>query len=83
MKIIVRRRSKPALRVSTITPLARGGLGGGSSDLLTVAQVAKLLQISERHLRRLITDKKIVVIRIGRSIRISIAALQEFLVTCG
>ena len=46
--------------------------------LLTVAEVADLLKISRRHVRRLIADGRLHVIRLGRAVRIrpeSVAAL--------
>lgn len=54
---------------------------GSSSQidrLLTVAQVADLLGTSERFPRRLIAERRIVFVRIGRHVRISESALREF-----
>jgi excisionase family DNA binding protein len=47
--------------------------------LLTVAEVAKILRTSERFPRRLIAERRIEFVRVGRHVRISEAALAEFL----
>jgi excisionase family DNA binding protein len=47
--------------------------------LLTVGDVAKRLQVSERTVHRLIDAKELAVIRIGRSVRVSEEALQALL----
>ncbi len=46
---------------------------------LTVAQVAELLSTSERFPRRLIAERRIRFVRVGRHIRIPESALHEFL----
>jgi excisionase family DNA binding protein len=46
--------------------------------LLTVKEVAQILRVSERTVRRLIVEKKLRVVRIGRSVRVgpnAVAAL--------
>jgi excisionase family DNA binding protein len=47
--------------------------------LLTIAQVAELLSTSERFPRRLIAERRIRFVRVGRHVRISESALSEFL----
>jgi excisionase family DNA binding protein len=47
--------------------------------LLTIAQVAELLGTSERFPRRLIAERRIPFIRIGRHVRIRETALNEFI----
>jgi excisionase family DNA binding protein len=46
--------------------------------LLTVAQVAELLGTTERFPRRLIAERRITFVRIGRHVRIPESALVEF-----
>jgi excisionase family DNA binding protein len=52
-----------------------GGTGGGNppvdEGLLTVQQVAKNWQVSPRMIRRMISDGRLPVVRIGRAVRIS------------
>jgi excisionase family DNA binding protein len=48
--------------------------------LLTVTQAAELLGTSERFPRRLIAERRIRFVRIGRHIRIPETALREFIV---
>ena len=50
--------------------------------LLTVAQVAQLLGTTERFPRRLIAERRIRFVRIGRHVRIPESALRE-LITAG
>jgi excisionase family DNA binding protein len=47
--------------------------------LLTVAQAAEHLNTTERHVRRLIDERRIEFIRIGRKIRISSETLNAFI----
>ena len=47
--------------------------------LMTVQEVAELLQISERQVRRLLADHQLQETRVGRSVRISPEALVAFL----
>jgi excisionase family DNA binding protein len=47
--------------------------------LLTVAEAAELLSTSERFPRRLITERRIRFVRVGRHVRIPEAALREFI----
>jgi excisionase family DNA binding protein len=46
--------------------------------LLTVAQVAELLGTTERFPRRLIAERRIRFVRVGRHVRIPESALVEF-----
>ena len=50
-----------------------------SDRLLTVAEVAEILRTSERFPRRLIAERRIEFVRIGRHVRISESALNEFI----
>jgi excisionase family DNA binding protein len=47
--------------------------------LLTVAEAAELLKTSERFPRRLIAERRIRFIKVGRFVRIPESALREFL----
>jgi excisionase family DNA binding protein len=47
--------------------------------LLTVAEVAELLGTTERFPRRLITERRIRFVRVGRHVRIPESALREFI----
>jgi excisionase family DNA binding protein len=47
--------------------------------LLTVAQVAELLGTSERFPRRLIAERRIQFVRVGRHVRIPESALADFI----
>jgi excisionase family DNA binding protein len=47
--------------------------------LLTVAQVADLLATNPRYPRRLIAERRIRFIRVGRHVRIPESALREFI----
>ncbi len=47
--------------------------------LLTVAEAAELLSTSERFPRRLITERRIRFVRVGRHVRIPETALREFI----
>ena len=47
--------------------------------LLTVAEVAELLSTSERFPRRLITERRIRFVHVGRHVRIPESALAEFI----
>jgi excisionase family DNA binding protein len=46
--------------------------------LLTVAQVAELLGTTERFPRRLIAERRIRFVRVGRHVRIPESALRQF-----
>jgi excisionase family DNA binding protein len=47
--------------------------------LLTVAEVAELLSTSERFPRRLIAERRIRFVRVGRHVRIPESAVREFI----
>jgi excisionase family DNA binding protein len=51
----------------------------GSQSLMTAHEVADLLQVSLRTVRRLIADGRLPVVRIGRSVRISREAFEGLL----
>jgi excisionase family DNA binding protein len=48
-------------------------------QLLTVAQVAELLGTTERFPRRLIAERRIRFVRVGRHVRIPVSAVGELL----
>ena len=50
-----------------------------SDRLLTVAEAAERLRTSERFPRRLISERRIRFVRVGRHVRIPESALQEFI----
>ena len=54
---------------------AHGALG----RLLTVGQVAELLGTTERFPRRLIAERRITFVRVGRHVRIPESAVREFI----
>jgi excisionase family DNA binding protein len=47
--------------------------------LLTVGQVAELLGTTERFPRRLIAERRIYFVRVGRHVRIPESAVEEFI----
>ena len=51
----------------------------GVAPLLTVAKVAEILQLSVRSVRRLIAEKKLRVVRIGRAVRVRPEDLRSFI----
>ena len=52
---------------------------GGVERLLSVAQAADLLGTTERFPRRLIAERRIRFVRVGRHVRIPESALREFI----
>jgi len=56
-----------------------GVKSGMSERLLTVAEAAEVLHISDRFPRRLIAERRIRFTRIGRHVRIPESALREFI----
>lgn len=48
-------------------------------QLLTVRQAAELLGTSERFPRRLVAERRIRFVRVGRHVRIPVSALGEFI----
>jgi excisionase family DNA binding protein len=57
--------------------------GGHLRRLLTVTDVAKLLQLSSRSVRRLIADGRLKVVRLGRTIRIRPEDLEVLMASSG
>jgi excisionase family DNA binding protein len=49
------------------------------SRLLTVADVAAALNVSTKTVRRLISSGRVESVRVGRSVRVSVEALERFL----
>jgi excisionase family DNA binding protein len=52
---------------------------GRVERLLTVAEVAELLGTTERFPRRLIAERRITFVRVGRHVRIPEAAVRDFI----
>jgi excisionase family DNA binding protein len=50
-----------------------------AEQLLSVREVAELLGTSERFPRRLIAERRIEFVRVGRHVRIPVSALREFI----
>jgi excisionase family DNA binding protein len=57
------------------------GNDGMSDRLLTVAEAAEILRTSERFPRRLIAERRISFVHVGRHVRIPESALREFIAT--
>ena len=53
--------------------------GSSSPALLNVREVAHHLSVSTRTLRRLISNSRLQIIRVGRSVRVSHDALSGFM----
>lgn len=53
--------------------------GAEAEQLLTVAQVAELLGTTERFPRRLIAERRIRFVHVGRYVRIPESALRDFI----
>lgn len=53
-----------------------------NARLLTLAQVADRLQLSESTVRRLVTSGRLQAVRLGRSLRFEESALTEMIQTC-
>ena len=49
------------------------------SRLLTLAQVAEMLGTSERFPRRLVAERRIEFVRIGRHVRVSVEAVEAYI----
>jgi excisionase family DNA binding protein len=52
--------------------------GAASERLLTIAQVAAVLGTSERFPRRLVAERRIAYVKLGRHVRIPESVLAEF-----
>jgi excisionase family DNA binding protein len=63
-------------RESLITDAGREA---GSRRLLTVAQVAERLNVSERNVRHQIFRRRIGIVKVGRLVRIDERQLEEFI----
>ena len=59
--------------------MTRGIENSPADRLLTVAQVADVLGTSERFPRRLIEERRISFVRVGRHVRIPESALRDFI----
>lgn len=59
-------------------PVRAAGLPD-DDELLTVAEAAELLKTSERFPRRLIEERRIRFVRLGRHVRIPESALRDFI----
>ncbi len=51
-------------------------------ELLTVSDVAKLLKLSERHVRRLISDGMLPACHLGRAVRVQKVDVHAYLSAC-
>jgi len=51
----------------------------GRDELLTVAEAAARFNTSERFPRRLIAERRITFVRLGRHVRIPASAVEEFI----
>lgn len=58
--------------VSECSPTVKRKGVRAARQLLTVRQVAQNWQVSERTIRRMIADRRIEVVRLGRSVRIPV-----------
>ena len=56
---------------------------GGVEPLLTIADVAEILRLSVRSIRRLVGEDQLRVIRIGRALRVRREDLRSFLDASG
>jgi excisionase family DNA binding protein len=56
---------------------------GTEERLLTVADVAEILRLSVRTVRRLIAEDQLPIVRIGRAVRVRGEDLRSFLDTSG
>ncbi len=59
--------------------MTRGQENPATDRLLIVAQVAEVLGTSERFPRRLIEERRISFVRVGRHVRIPESALRDFI----
>jgi excisionase family DNA binding protein len=57
----------------------RAQRGVGKDPLLTVEQAAERLNTTKRFPRRLIEERRITFVRVGRGVRIPESALEEFI----
>ena len=60
-------------------PIVGNGDRGTPERLFTVTEAAEVLRTSERFPRRLIAERRIRFVRIGRHVRIPESALREFI----
>jgi excisionase family DNA binding protein len=49
------------------------------ADLLTVEEAASILNVSIRFIRRLVAERRIAVVRLGRHIRLARSDLEAFI----
>lgn len=59
--------------------MTRRGTDSGADRLLTVEAAAERMSTSVRFVRRLIAQRRIEFVKVGRHVRISEAALAEFI----
>jgi excisionase family DNA binding protein len=71
---------KPNNRFGSIcAPTAPGKAGPGKLRFFTIAQVAEILNLSPRSVRRLIDEHRLTVHRFGGAVRIAEADLRAFI----
>lgn len=56
------------------------GTRAGVDRLLTIAEVAEWLGTSERFPRRLVAERRIRFVKVGRHVRFPVSAVREFVV---
>jgi excisionase family DNA binding protein len=49
------------------------------AEIYTVAEIAQILRVSERSVYRLIEDRKLRAVRVGRLVRVPEGMLEEFI----
>src|ERR1700690_2064485 len=79
MEMRVDNRSRPSCVADTATPMSRGRGYRRGGGLLDLAQAAKYLGTSERHLRRLLQERRHAAIKIGRRVRFTYRDLDAFI----
>jgi excisionase family DNA binding protein len=73
------RRRRPLCQVARGT-LAQSGMTVVPSRLLTVQQTAELLAVKPGTVRLWIGQRRLPMVRLGRSVRVPLAGLQELIV---
>lgn len=47
-------------------------------ELVDIARAAELLAVSERYVRRMVAERRIPIVKLGRKVRIDVADLQRY-----
>ena len=69
----------PEGEAMTQTAAGRGVATGGPAPLLTVGQAAEYLRTGERFVRRLVSERRLPYVKLGKYVRIERAALDAFI----